>query len=217
MGEPGETTAVESAIDSGPPHPDWQRGLDGKWYPPPAPRTLRRPVARVMPSAGRVGWRAKTGVLFLVLVGVVAVVVATVAVVNSIGDDSTNHAIGKTAHTGDFDVTVNGAQDPYAPATMLEAAPAGSHLVVIDVTMHNTNPSMDSIVSANAMFELTDGRGAVAALASVSSLDPIDTIVPHGDSRRGYVVFSVPDGAARPLHLRVKGEVSAGGVVFDVP
>ena len=217
MGEPGETTAIESAIDSAPPHPGWQRGLDGKWYPPPAARTLRRPVARVMPSARRVGWRAKTGILLLVLVGVVAVVVATVAVVNSIENDSSNHTIGKTAHTGDFDVTVNGAQDPYAPATMLEAAPVGSHLVAVDVTMHNTNASMDSIVSSSAMFQVSDGRGAAAALASVPSLEPIDTIVPHGDSRRGYVVFSVPDGAARPLRLRVKGEVSAGGVVFDIP
>jgi len=172
MSDQGETTAIES----GPPHPDWQRGLDGKWYPPSVHRTLRRPVARVLPSQRRLGPVTRLAI-FVLVVGVIAgaAIIAVVAVVsNNSSSGASSHAVGTTARTGDLEITVNRTDDPFVPANAAEVPPAGTHLIAVDVTIHNVNVSQDLIVSSVTMFELTDARGGVERLEVVPSVGQID-------------------------------------------
>jgi hypothetical protein len=127
------------------------------------------------------------------------------------------HIIGRTAQTGDLAVTVLSVDDPHAPASELDAAPAGEHLVAMDITIDNTRIDRDFTISSLGLFDLTDVAGAVQKLTISTELASIDGVIPAGGARRGWVVYRVSDTAQTPLKLRVKADPNSGGVTFSIP
>jgi hypothetical protein len=126
-------------------------------------------------------------------------------------------ALGQTAHTGDFDVTVHAATDPFTPSNTAEPAPQpGNRYVAVDVTMANTSDE-PLTVSTLAMVELVDSsdRAWPVTVAGVD-LPQLEAInVGPGQARRGWVVFEV--GAdATDLRVRMKGNLTATGSLFQL-
>jgi hypothetical protein len=126
-------------------------------------------------------------------------------------------SLGQTAHTGDFDVTVHAATDPFTPSNPAEPAPQpGNHYVAVDMTMANTSDE-PLTVSTLAMTELVDSsdRAWPVAIAGVD-LPRLDAMnVGPGQTRRGWVVFEV--GAdATDLRVRVQGNLTATGSLFQL-
>jgi hypothetical protein len=137
---------------------------------------------------------------------------------NSSGAAAAPHAIGETAHSGDFDVTLNAATNPYVDPNQFAQPPDGHHYLAVDVTILNTS-DRDLTVSSLLFFDLVDAGGTVQQIAPIAGTDipGIDGPVAAHDVRRGFVVFDVIDTAVAPLKLRVKGDITAGGVTFTIP
>lgn len=127
------------------------------------------------------------------------------------------YAVGDTAHTGDFDVTVHTVTDPFAPANQFDLQPAaGNRFVAVELTMTNTSGDPLPVSTAPGIVDLTDHLDRLGSftLAGASELPRIDTpTVAPGEARRGWVVFEVANDAAE-LHLRVKGNLTATGSLF---
>ena len=126
------------------------------------------------------------------------------------------YAIGETAHTGDFDVTVHTVTDPYTPSNQFDIQPAaGRRFVAVELTMTNTSdrPQPVSTATGTEMTDHLDRLGSYS-LAGASELPRLDTAtVAPGEARRGWVVFEVAADATE-LHLRVKGNLTATGSLF---
>ncbi len=129
------------------------------------------------------------------------------------------HAIGETAHTGDFDVTVNSVTDPLAPSDSFFTADPGNRFIAIDVTMANSSNEAKP-VSSILSFELTDSEGRKYDLSivgtSAAGTGTLDGDVPPQTQRRGTVAYEVPETITTGLQLRVKGDLTAGGTVFQI-
>lgn len=204
--------------------PGWWQAADGKWYPPQQQYPQPPPGYVTQRQAKRSGGCLKAvGVATIVFVVLVAIVVIAAVATSSKktttssssgGSAAAPHAIGETAQTADFAVTLNSAQDPYVDPQA--TAPDGQHFVTVDVTIHNTS-SKDLTVSSIVFFDLTAADGTVLKETIGPSLPPIDGTVAANDVRRGSVIFDVPDTATKPLKLRVKGDITAGGVTFTIP
>lgn len=124
-------------------------------------------------------------------------------------------SIGKTAHTGDFDVTLDTVQDPYTSTNQFDSIPAGQRFVAVEVTVKNT-ASDQKPISSLISFELTDSKSRPwKATFSGSDLPKIDGEVAAHDSRRGWVFFGVGTDATG-LKLRVKGDFTSTGTVFTL-
>jgi hypothetical protein len=165
--------------------------------------------------------------------GVVAIIV--IAVVASAGGDGDGgstatdeptagqteggqdvYAIGETAHTGDFDVTVHGIEDPFVPGNTFETAQAGHRLVGVEATVINVSdePLPFSTLAGVELFDQLDRPWSVTIAGTDRPQLDAPTVAP-GEARRGWVVFSVP-AEASDLTLRVKGNLTATGSLFDL-
>lgn len=101
--------------------------------------------------------------------------------------------VGQVVKVGNTEVLVHGVQNPFDAG---EQKPAGgSRLVAVDVELKNASPS-PQVFSSFGMFELKDStgksydpvvlRGKVAAVGGPAA---------PGASRRGLVVFEVPEAS----------------------
>jgi hypothetical protein len=130
------------------------------------------------------------------------------------------YQVGETAKTADLEVTLNGATDPYTPANQVFTPQPGNRWVAVDVTVKN-NGDHKVTFSTLALTELKDSQSQAWTVSLTgSAADPtkpqLDGDVVPGDSRRGIAVFEVPE-AATGLTLRVKGEITASGAVWQIP
>jgi hypothetical protein len=127
------------------------------------------------------------------------------------------YAVGDTAHTDVFDVTVNQVVDPWTSTNQFETPAEGHRFVAVEVSLVNTEGE-DEITTWSSILgaELTDGQGRPwdVALAG-TELPQLDGDVGKGMTRRGWVVFEV-GGDATELQLRLKGSVTATGSLFQL-
>lgn len=164
------------------------------------------------------------------IAGSVAALVVVAAVAGSGGDDggperdqaagATDggqdvYAVGRTAHTGDFDVTLHQVQDPYAPTNQFETPQPGQRFVAVEVEVRNTGDerlAMSTLLGA----EVTDSQNRPwnVALAG-TDLPHLDGEVGPGEARRGWIVFGVAQDATG-LQLRLKGNLTATGSLFEL-
>ena len=130
----------------------------------------------------------------------------------STGDQEV-YAVGQTAHTGDFDVTVHQVQDPYTPSNQFETPQPGHRYVAVEVELRNTADDTRTI-STLLGAEVTDSmnRPWDVALAGLD-LPHLDGDVPPGGARRGWMVFEVAEDST-DLVLRIKGNLTATGSLF---
>lgn len=186
---------------------------------------------RIGVAMGRAG-SILGGIAFVL--GVIGIVIVNDALKDLDGDDEPSanvdaqeaaaepdgevFALGQTAHTGDFDVTVHGVTDPFVPSNQFEPqAPEGLRYVAVELTMTNTSDQplpLSTLLGA----EMTDSAGRLGtySIAGISELPRLDsaTTAP-GEARRGWVVFEMPADATS-LKLRVKGEITATGSLFQL-
>ena len=127
---------------------------------------------------------------------------------------SRSYALGETARTGDFDVTVHGFSDPQAPGQFLRPQP-GMHFVSVDVQVANRTPAQQAFSSLLG-FHLLAGRDREFNLTfNDITPGPPEGEIPVGQSMRGFVVFEVPDGAG-DFRFRVQGSFTASDVQFTL-
>ncbi|MEY2448813.1 MAG: hypothetical protein QOH79_2289 [Acidimicrobiaceae bacterium] len=124
------------------------------------------------------------------------------------------HVVGETAHTGDFDVTLNEFIEPFEDSSGFFSAQPGNHLVAVDVTMHNTDKDSHT-VSSLAQFTVVDPQSRSYQASFAGNQNRVDGTVAAGDQIRGVVSFEVPDGITG-LVLKVKGDFTSGGTSFQL-
>ena len=155
----------------------------------------------------------------------VAVVGVVVAILSSGNDEApapsatpapptSLYAVGQTARTGDFDVTVHAFSDPHGPGQFL-LPNAGFHYVSVDAEVANRSPAPQSFSSLLA-FRLVDAgdRRFDAAFGEAAPPAP-DGAIPAGEATRGLTLFEVPDGAVG-LRLSVQGTPTTPEVFFSL-
>lgn len=126
------------------------------------------------------------------------------------------YAIGQTAHTGEFDVTVHAVQDPFTPTNEFETPQAGQRFVAVEATITNTSeePLPFSTLAGVELIDQLDRPFSIAiAGTDLPQLDAA-TVAP-GEARRGWIVFDVPPDATE-LRIRIKGNLTANGSVFKL-
>jgi hypothetical protein len=126
-----------------------------------------------------------------------------------------SYAVGETARTGDFDVTVYGFKDPQASSNQFDKPKAGNHYVSVDVQVANKGTKQLTFSSIIG-FHLVDGanRQFDEGLTSIKP-GPPEGEIPAGEAVRGMVVFEVPDGSTG-LRMRVQGNLTASGAFFTL-
>lgn len=125
------------------------------------------------------------------------------------------HKVGDTAHTGDLDVTLDTVKDPYTPTNEIEKPQAGQRFVAVEMSLKNTasdKKTFSSIIGAE--LSDADGQHFTIALAG-TDLPQLEGDIQAGETRKGWMVFGVPD-ASNGLKLRVKGDVTSQGSVFTL-
>jgi hypothetical protein len=155
----------------------------------------------------------------------VAVVIAIVVALSRGGKDespvattvppaSKTFAVGETARTADFDVTVYGVKDPQPPGQFLRPSP-GAHYVSVDVQVANRSATQQNF-SSLLQIHLLDGsnRQFDPTFGEVAPPAP-DGEVPPGQAIRGLALFEMPDGTTG-LRVRVQGSLTAAGAYFAV-
>ena len=226
---PDQTATIPEAADAPPVPsptavPGWSQGVDGNWWPP-SPSRERPPEPPPPHKYRKFRGRRFAGALGTMLF--VAVVVGLVGVIVYVIKDfedtkpatptvtSPAHSAGETARTASFDVTLNSAQDPSSVPNLAQTPAAGFHFVSADLTIANVSDK-DTVISAQQLISLVDAAGNRQEQVATPGVDSIEGLVAAHDSRHGIIVFTVPDSAGKPLTLRVKGEVNAGGVTFGI-
>lgn len=126
------------------------------------------------------------------------------------------YAVGETAHTGVFDVTVHEVVSPWVSGNQFEVPQPGHHFVAVEASLVNIDGSELETWSSLLGAEVTDslGRPWNTAFAGVD-LPMLDGDVGLGMTRRGWVVFEVADDATGLL-LRLSGNLTATGSLFDL-
>jgi Domain of unknown function (DUF4352) len=226
----------------GPPPNDYddygeRRGYDPRYRQPTDPREQRaaHKAERARAKAMRPWYQKKR---WWIVGGVVAVIViAAVAGAGGSEDDGGTatdepasdapsageteggqdvYAIGETANTGDFDVTVHAVEDPFVPTNEFEVPAEGQRFVGVEATVTNTSdqPLPFSTLAGVELFDQADRPWAVALAGTDRPQLDAPTVAP-GEARRGWVVFSVPPDATE-LTLRVKGNLTATGSLFQL-
>lgn len=126
-----------------------------------------------------------------------------------------SYALGDTAKTGDFEVTVYGFKDPQATSNQFDKPKAGNHFVSVDVQVANKG-SKQQTFSSLAGLHLVDGANRQYDVSfSTLTPGPPDGEIPAGEAVRGFAVFDVPDGTTG-LRLRVQGSFTAAGAFFSL-
>jgi hypothetical protein len=190
--------------------------------PPTAPAPAAAPQPR--PRAAPPGWR-RAWPLWARVALPVAVVIAIVVALSRGGKDespvgttvppaSKTFAVGETARTADFDVTVYGVKDPQPPGQFLRPSP-GTHYVSVDVQVANRSATQQNF-SSLLQIHLLDGsnRQFDPTFGEVAPPAP-DGEVPPGQAIRGLALFEMPDGTTG-LRVRVQGSLTAAGAYFAV-
>lgn len=126
------------------------------------------------------------------------------------------YAVGETAHTGVFDVTVHTVVSPWESGNQFEVPQPGHHFVAVEASLVNVDGSELETWSSLLGAEITDSLGRPWDIAFAGyELPTLDGDVGLGMTRRGWVVFEVADDAAGLL-LRLSGNLTATGSLFDL-
>lgn len=124
------------------------------------------------------------------------------------------YKVGDTAKTSDLEVTVHAVTDPFASSTVIKPK-AGMRWVLADVAVKNTSDKKVAF-STVLLVELVDGSGqSWRPTITGEKLPSLDGDVLAGGVRRGSMVFELPESSTG-LQLRVKGSLTADGVLFTV-
>ena len=142
---------------------------------------------------------------------------ATAAATTAKNSSGGTYKVGDTAKTSNFQVTVYGFKDPYAPSESAFNAPAGQHFVTVDVQVTNLDSSKAQSFSSLAGFHLLDSANHQYDETIVPGLSPTapEGEIPAGGSVRGFVAFQAPDGTTG-LRFRVQGSLTAAGAIFSL-
>lgn len=125
------------------------------------------------------------------------------------GGDSDVFAVGEAVTLGDYEIVVHGVTNPL-PASGILQPPAGSHWVAVDVEVKNLSDQAGTI-STLVQFEVQDSSNQSYNVTLTDlSLPSLDGEAPPGGSRRGTMVFEVPDSATG-LKLNFTGDLFASG------
>ncbi len=126
-----------------------------------------------------------------------------------------SNAVGDTARTSDFDITVFGFKNPASTTNPFDKAKAGMHYVAVDVQVANRGTKQQSFSSLLG-FHLVDGANRQYDMVITTiTPGPPDGEIPAGEAIRGFAVFEVPDGSTG-LRLRVQGSITASGAFFTL-
>ena len=124
------------------------------------------------------------------------------------------YAIGETAHTSVFDVTVHQVVDPWESTNQFETPAEGHRYVAVEASLTNTEGDELETWSSLLGAEMTDNQGRPWNPAFAGTeLPALDGDVGRGMTRRGWVVFEVTADATGFM-LRIKGELTATGSLF---
>lgn len=126
------------------------------------------------------------------------------------GGAPSEFAIGDVVALGDFEVIVHSAAPYTSTNEFLEPDP-GNIWIAVDVEVKNNSASAET-VSSLAQFEVQDAesRSYNVELMVGDNLPMIDGEAPSGGSRRGTVVFEVPE-TATGLKLNFTGGFFSSG------
>jgi hypothetical protein len=126
------------------------------------------------------------------------------------------HALGEAAHTPSFDVTVVQVVDPYTPTSAFDTEDhLGFRLVAVEADVTNTS-DRELQLSTVGGTGLTDAQDRTWDIAIAGVDRPrLDGFIAPDETRRGWIVFEVADDAT-DLQLRLKGNLSATGSLFDL-
>jgi hypothetical protein len=191
---------------------------------PTAPEPVKSPApARRPATSPSRAWRAWP--LWARVAIPAVLVIAVVFALTRGGDDDTpatasgpsaskTFAIGDTARSDAFDVTVYGFKNPQAPGQFLKPSP-GSHYVSVDVQLANRGTSQQNF-SSLLQVHLLDGsnRQFDPTFGEIAPPAP-DGEIPPGQAIRGQVLFEIPD-ATTGLRVRVQGSLTAAGAYFTL-
>lgn len=119
-------------------------------------------------------------------------------------------AIGDTIEIGDYRLLVHGLTDPFVGGTTRATASADDRWVAVDIELFNLADEAVE-VSGWALFEVQDETNQPYRAVNPRDDTPsLDGEIPAGGSRRGTVVFEIPQEATG-LRLFFAGDVFASG------
>src|SRR5262245_9024735 len=120
-------------------------------------------------------------------------------------------AVGASAVTGPFEVTLLTVEDPVVATDEFLAPEPGNRFVGVELDVRNTSSASESF-SSLLSAEIVDDQGQTwsTSLFAVSGRSSIDGDIRSGESCRGWIGFEVPE-ASTGLRLFVEGDVFGGG------
>ena len=119
-------------------------------------------------------------------------------------------AVGDTVELGSLRVLVHAVTDPLASSNEFSTPAQGNRWVAVDVEVTNIGDQPVTL-SSLMQFEVQDASNAAYAPAlTAETLPSIDGEAAPGGSRRGTIVFEVPEAAAG-LRLAFSGDLFASG------
>jgi uncharacterized protein DUF4352 len=130
------------------------------------------------------------------------------------GDDSSSQpevfAVGDLVELGDWQVRVHGVNDPYTEQDPVLQPQAGNRWVAVDAEVTNGSDQAQ-VVSSIACFGLQDGDNVEYQMTVTGgTVLPPDGEVPAGGSKRGTLVYEVPQ-AATGLELTFQCDLLSTG------
>lgn len=119
-------------------------------------------------------------------------------------------AVGDTVELGSLRVVVHAVTDPLTSSNQFSTPAQGHRWVAVDVEVTNVG-GQPVALSSLMQFEVQDASNAAYGPAlTAENLPSIDGEAPPGGSRRGTVVFEVPESAAG-LRLAFSGDLLSSG------
>ena len=205
-----------------PPAPGYWKASDGNWYPP-------QSAAVGVPAPPGAAGKGRSGCLKVGAIGLAGLVALIVIVVvatgggddddegaedrNGAGAAEDTHAVGDTATSDVFELTLNTVQDPFTPTNQFEAPPEGQRFVAVEITARNTSDEAQTL-STLLGAEMKDAQNRAWNIAIAGTeLPQLDGTLQPGETRRGWIVFSVAQDSSG-LQLRLKGSLTARGALF---
>jgi hypothetical protein len=154
------------------------------------------------------------------------VVVVIIASVSSGGGESSKgsgsgdsavteqtYAVGQTAQTSDFEVTLLTVEDPMTTSNEFDTPDEGNRFVGVEFEVKNVGDerqTLSTLLGAELLDSLN--RPYDIALAGLDRPQLDGEVVP-GQSRRGWITFEIPADATG-LKVRLKGSLTAQGSLF---
>jgi hypothetical protein len=125
-------------------------------------------------------------------------------------------AVGDLVQLGDWHIRVHGVTDPLTSGNQFLNPAAGNRWVGVDAEVTN-NGTNAQVVSSILCFELLDSANVEYTMAlAPDAQQPPDGEVAPGTSRRGTLVYEVPEGATG-LRLSFKCDLfSTGSAVINL-